>query len=100
MRIDSSKEREGSRRGGCGDGVIRKYSSGGYSLFIFFLTFLDLKKKSSILLSSWKTKYKGPHYTAPSSILNFEIIFLDQQWSLRASFIRSAVGFLCAPLEL
>lgn len=100
MRIDSSKEREGSRRGGHGDGVIRKYSSGGYSLFFFsFLTFLDLKK-SSILLSSLKTKYKGPHYTAPSSILNFEIIFLDQQWSLRASFIRSTVGFLKAPLEL
>lgn len=99
MRLDSSKEREGSRRGGCGDGVIRKYSSGGYSLFFLF-NFLRLKKKSSILLSSWKTKYKGPHYTAPSSILNFEIIFLDQQWSLRASFIRSAVGFLWTPLEL
>lgn len=66
MRIDSSKEREESRRGSHEDGVIRKYSSGGYIVFFFLFNFLRLKKKSPILPSSWKTKYKGPHYTAPS----------------------------------
>lgn len=65
MRIDSSKEREESRRGGHGDGVIRKYSSGGYIVFFFLFNFLRLKKKKvQSYLAAGKLNTKD-HITLP-----------------------------------